>query len=298
MKKFTKHFVAAALASFMLTCAYGTASAATARTTQRQTTCSNASYMSDFIRNESRKFPNRKYWNGGGDSGVTSTPLGTSNVFTSDMMYIQTLSNGSIPTSSTQFYPLNTRDYLSKDVCEGFARKLSSDYYGTKSFLTIWHDNLTVDDIKPGDIVGFQDGGHGHAIFVLSVSGDTITLADCNWCCSNDIRWCAKMKKSYLGKILLITRPIMIGDINFDGVVDKKDKKAFRTYLDEKDEYSQGKIDSFSMSRELRAAIGKYGDINNDGQITETDYIYLSIFVDPAVPSDRYTVSQFFCYAK
>ena len=63
----------------------------------------------------------------------------------------------------------------------------------------------------------------------------------------------------------------MIGDINFDGVVNKKDKKTFRTYLDEKDEYSQGKISSFSMSSNLRDAIAKYGDIDNNNKIDDSN---------------------------
>ncbi len=300
MKKLTKHFVAASLAAFMLTGAYGTASAATARTTQRQTTCSNASYMSDFIRNESRRFPNRKYWNGGGDSGITDNAGGTSNTFNADKFYIQTTSDGTTPVSSTQFYPLKDYDaYLSAPKCEGFARKLSYDYYGTKTFLTIWHDNLSANDIKPGDIVGYKNAltdANGHAIFVLSVSGDTITYADCNSYDNNNIRWNVKESKKNLGEIQKITRPLMIGDINFDGVVNKKDKKTFRTYLDEKDEYSQGKISSFSMSSNLRDAIAKYGDIDNNNKIDETDFNLLSIFVDPCVPSDKYVVSQYFCY--
>ncbi len=279
MKKLTKHFVAAALASFMLTGAYGTASAATSRTTQRQTTCSNASYMSDFIRNESRRFSNGKYWNGGGDSGITSKPstnTSIENKFTADRIYV----------SRNFFYNVDSRD-LSSTLCEGFARKLSYDYYGTKTFLVLY--NVSYDDIKPGDIVGFKNSRtstSGHAIFVLSVSGDTITFADCNGDSKCGIRWGAKISKKSLGTLERITRPFMVGDTNFDGVVDKSDLGALNAYIE----------NSSSLSGYENRAINRSGDINNDGEINTVDYNLLMSYVDPCIPSDKYAVSQYFCY--
>ena len=50
------------------------------------------------------------------------------------------------------------------------------------------------------------------------------------------------------------------------------------------------KIDSTTIKKGQQSSV-------NDNKIDTVDYNLLSIYVDPAVPSDRNVVSQYFCYA-
>ncbi len=68
--------------------------------------------------------------------------------------------------------------------CMGFARKLAYDAYGDASYaLSGGHTNIN--NIKPGDVVQYHGAGasgdDGHTVFVIGVSGTTITVGECNW---------------------------------------------------------------------------------------------------------------------
>ena len=54
-------------------------------------------------------------------------------------------------------------------------------------------------------------------------------------------------------------------------------------------------VNCWNRSYENRA-INRSGDINNDGEINTVDYNLLMSYVDPCIPSDKYAVSQYFCY--
>ncbi|MBQ7801247.1 MAG: S-layer homology domain-containing protein [Oscillospiraceae bacterium] len=83
--------------------------------------------------------------------------------------------------------------------CCGFARKLAYDAYG--SYATNW-TNYTYDSassymwssLKPGDVLhytgGNADATYGHWVFVTGVSGNAITVAECNiYGAPCQIRW-------------------------------------------------------------------------------------------------------------
>ncbi len=77
--------------------------------------------------------------------------------------------------------------------CNGFANKLTYDYYGS-TFVDCWSRTTDTSVIKAGDVIcyvaGYSDGiPYNHYIWVTARSGDTITIADCNINKNCGIRW-------------------------------------------------------------------------------------------------------------
>lgn len=73
--------------------------------------------------------------------------------------------------------------------CCGFARKLAYDAYGSYSTgWTSYYDgdanNYMWSSLKPGDVLHYGGGNadptHGHWVFVIGVSGNAITVGECN----------------------------------------------------------------------------------------------------------------------
>lgn len=127
------------------------------------------------------KFPNGAYWNHGSGpnnpDGYTWTPCNHHN------------SNPwNCPTSGS----CGCNSFAGGIQCWGFAQKLAYDVYG--SYYTSWPFATNLNNVKPGDVIRYS----GHSIFVTGVSGDTITLGDCNygWNFTCRIRWNATITKS------------------------------------------------------------------------------------------------------
>ena len=127
------------------------------------------------------KFPAGMYWNHVGSSrnnpdGVTSTPCGHHK----DCDY-----SGSCGCNS----------YSSAIQCMGYAFKCGYDVYGSNPRnWTVKSSTSALDSVKPGDVIRYRNDGH--SIFVIGVNGNTITITDCNWNGTCNIRWNATISKS------------------------------------------------------------------------------------------------------
>ena len=76
--------------------------------------------------------------------------------------------NGSV-CSSTQF----------GQSCFGWAYLIGNNIFGSSPYN--WTEVYSLSSVKTGDIIQYGNTkGSGHTVFVVNVSGDTITFADCN----------------------------------------------------------------------------------------------------------------------
>ncbi len=124
------------------------------------------------------KFPEGKYWNGGNADGYTS--------------YACTCHGQGICIAGTS--PCTCNHFQGGTQCNGFARKLAYDAYG--SHLSTWQTTSSssyVDSLKPGDVV-YNDSPHW--FMVISVSSDSVTVGECNWGSRCVIKWSRTVKKS------------------------------------------------------------------------------------------------------
>ena len=130
------------------------------------------------------KFPAGKYWNHMGSSsnrpnGYTSTPCDHTTYGTT---YCNRPSNG-----------------YSASQCHGYAVQCGYDTTGTNCMnWTRYTDSSSVDNVKAGDVIRLNYTSTQHTIFVIAVSGDTVTFTDCNSDGHCIIRWGASKSKSTL----------------------------------------------------------------------------------------------------
>lgn len=130
------------------------------------------------------KFPQGAYWNHIGESnnpdGYTWTPCGEDHT--------------------------DDNCFSNAWQCHGFALKLGYDIFGSDP--RTWNKVYTLDNIHQGDIIRYTKNGNPHSVFVTAVSGDTITIADCNSDFHCVIRWNHQMKKSSItGLNYVLTSP-------------------------------------------------------------------------------------------
>lgn len=126
------------------------------------------------------KFPAGKYWNKVGKSsnnedGYTSSPCPDH--------------------SSTK--TCNCFSQWSSWQCMGFAYKLAWDISGTNAhYWNISYDKRSIDTVKAGDCIRYNNDGH--TVFVIGVSGDSVTVAECNWGANCIIKWDRTISKQTL----------------------------------------------------------------------------------------------------
>lgn len=133
------------------------------------------------------KFPAGKYWNHGSGAnnpdGYTSTPCNHHN--SSGCEY-----DGSCGCNS----------FNSAIQCMGYAEKCGRDVTDANPRTSgEWEKSTNksaIDNIKAGDIVRYKNDGH--SVYVIRVSGDTVTITDCNSDYHCIIRWDATISKSTL----------------------------------------------------------------------------------------------------
>lgn len=118
---------------------------------------------------EMSKFPNGAYWN---HIGVANSPDS----------YTWTPSGPNTDSNC----------FSNAWECHGFALKLGYDIFGSDP--RNWSKALSLDNLKQGDIIRYSD----HTVFVTNVSGNTITIADCNSDYQDKIRWNYQMQKSHI----------------------------------------------------------------------------------------------------
>ena len=144
-----------------------------------------------------QKFPHGKYWNHANNPGASNS-VNNQNGYTSTPC---TKHGGYIGTSSQTcngFSPSGTQ--LSWQ-CMGYAEKLGYDAtgYNPRNNSNGWHtytSSSALNNLKPGDIVRYKNGGH--SIYVTGVNGETVTYTDCNSDGHCIIRWDATISKSTL----------------------------------------------------------------------------------------------------
>lgn len=114
------------------------------------------------------KFPNGKYWNSGNP-----------NTYTSAACTHHTPSN----VANCSIYGTCGCTYYNGIQCNGFARKVTDEYYGSQ-FKT-WSTSSSINSIKAGDV--FYTGNH--YAWVIARNGNTLTLGECNWYGACKISW-------------------------------------------------------------------------------------------------------------
>lgn len=133
------------------------------------------------------KFPAGKYWNHGSGpnnpNGYTSSPC--NHHFGSGCEY-----NGSCGCNS----------FNMAIQCMGYAEKCGYDATDSNPRTSgEWKKTSStsaLDNLKAGDIVRYKNDGH--SVYVIRVSGDTVTITDCNSDNHCIIRWDATISKSTL----------------------------------------------------------------------------------------------------
>lgn len=83
--------------------------------------------------------------------------------------------------------------------CFGFALKLGYDAYGSNPNSS-WSRAYSLDNLKAGDIINYN--GNGHTVFVIGVSGNTVTIAECNFDNHCKIAWGRQLQKSQFTNLL------------------------------------------------------------------------------------------------
>ena len=163
--------------------------------------------------------------------------------------------------------------------CYGFALKLASDYFDTKSFIRLSGVDFDSATYKPriGDVIRVGKNHAGfHSVFVTDVKGNTVTYADCNIDGNNKIRWGQTFQLNSVNiggynEIEWVERPIMVGDVNGDTVVDITDVSTLCVMVNASKDNT--KKDVVSMYR------NKAADLNGDGKVNSADLSLLRTYV-------------------
>lgn len=251
-----------------------------ARTFLTQSAAANSTNMSTFIRYEIQKYKPGKYWTTDDVNTCSSENTDTENGITIG------------PTYENGYYKSYAYEYAEPYfACAGFARKLQMDYYGTSKYLHLTETNGFTYSPRIGDHLRVEmSGTHSgpsssiaHSIFITSVTGTSITYADCNAKEENEIAWNKKGKISRTNGILSIEldgksrnfcwveRPVMIGDVNGDSIINNKDVSVLT-------EVMYGSASSYTANN-LKSYTA---DINGDGKVNSTDSTLLKNGIKPS----------------
>ena len=245
--------------------------------------------MADFMNAECKKFPNGKYWS---NNMNYTNDKAWNNANRYKKAYSDTI-NDSADNSFTvddivgsdYKYLVNSgknnnqSNYDTYYECYGFALKLASDYFDTKSFIRLDGVNFNSATYKPrvGDVIRIGKNGAGfHSIFVTKVEGNIITFADCNSDKHNLIRWSQKIDiKNFnicgYNEIEWVERPMMVGDVNGDTVVDITDVSTLSVMVNAtKDNTKSGVVTIYR---------NKAADLNKDGKVNSKDLDLLRSYV-------------------
>ena len=158
-----------------------------------------------------QKFPAGKYWNHAGNPGQgndvnnqdgwTDTPCPAPNNINTNSRTCNAFAPDGVNQLSYQ--------------CMGYAEKLGYDAtgynprnnaHGWTTYTSSSAMNSALDNIKPGDIIRFQNTYSPHSIYITAVDGDTLTYTDCNHDSQCGIRWDETTTKSFLRSRLIHIR--------------------------------------------------------------------------------------------
>lgn len=287
-----------------------TASAAT-YTTQTQSLLTNTNHMTDFVRAESQKFPNNKYWNNTSNSnGWTNSQCAhhpatnLQQYHASDFPCCGRVAAGNMYYGDYQKINNPGIDGYSFQ-CAGYAKKVAMDYFQTDCFNQISFTQQTSYQYVPR--IGDQMRISGqHTVFVTGVQklgnySYRVTYTDCNGVDNQhrcQIKWSRTVTLNrYSGgwgnnaydvmgfyssngtacPVTAVIRPILVGDVNGDSFVDALDYSAMASLL--------GQSPSYWNSRPMKKAVC---DIDKDGKIAYNDFLLLGSFYDGILPNAGY----------
>lgn len=179
------------------------------------------------------KFPQNKYWNHAPDQkgdpdSWTDTPCTHHDESDS---YIYWRDHGCNDFTAHWFVSVQ---------CDGFARKLAYDIYGSDCRYD-WQMDSDTTSLKAGDVIRYY--GDGHTIMVLGVEGDKVRVAECNYGAPCIIDWTRTESLQTINRTLTwvahapfeapFTRevPAVIGDVNCDKEVNTADMVLLQKYL-------------------------------------------------------------------
>ncbi len=237
-----------------------------------QSAAESSSTMNSFVNTEKSKLPHGRYWTTGNPDTTNSYSPGGFDLSTA-------MTGGPLVLNSfRQSYWQYVEAYYQ---CAGFAKKLQCDYFGT--YTALQNTNESAYQLKPGDHLRiYYDMPFGapvdrtsHSIFIISVNGNSFTYADCNANGDCKILWnqngsYTKSNGVYTFKLAgdntnykfeFVERPIKIGDVNADGVLNWSDYSEMSPIINGTAQYKQ--YDCYY--RRLAA------DANRDGIVDYTD---------------------------
>lgn len=182
------------------------------------------------------KFPDGKYWNHYvSKSSEAADVLGTNR---NESFANTTSSHGcALHGSASSSYYVGKYDCNYFDggwQCFGFARKLGYDAYGKR--VSTWSTTTSLSGLKAGDVIRYKTGSGEHSIFVISVSGSTVTVGECNWRQSNSegscvIHWGRKVNLSSITVILRYIAPYALNSsASPSRTVDSRYPTPFKAY--------------------------------------------------------------------
>lgn len=129
------------------------------------------------------KYPDGKYWNHVGmvadnSDGYTDKPCELHRTDGVDHVY---------GTGGCTCNHFAGGGHLSATQCMGFANKLAYDVFGNTTWQTVSNPSAAqIADIRAGDIVRLAEG---HSVFVISRTGDSITVGEANYPNGCQIKW-------------------------------------------------------------------------------------------------------------
>lgn len=243
------------------------------RSTQKQFTTNNATNMSNFIRGMQYRYPTGNYWTTGDVD--RSTRIRPQNNF-DESTYMPEGPTVGKDFAQTNWESENEPYYQ----CAGFAKKLQVEYYGTRLFTQLEDSSSYVP--KMGDhirLIRTRSPLIGHSIFVKSVSGNTIYYAQCDGGDYSRISLAVTGSFSYDNRTKKYTftlngvtydfvwaqRPIPVGDVNADSVVDAQDLTAMNDVLNHS-------VSCYGTNKDYQQFAA---DIDEDGEVTENDHLLL-----------------------
>ena len=182
------------------------------------------------------KFPDGKYWNHYvTKSSEAADVLGTNK---NESFSNTTTSHGcALHGKASSSYYVGKYDCNYFDggwQCFGFARKLGYEAYGKR--VSTWSTTTSLSGLKAGDVIRYKYGSGEHSIFVISVSGSTVTVGECNWRQSNSeghciIHWGRTVN---LNSVTIILRYIAPYELNAGSTpsrtVDSRYPTPFKAY--------------------------------------------------------------------
>lgn len=187
---------------------------------------------------EKSKFPQGKYWNHVGGKAnspetITSTPCNHNNHY-----------------HGTYDGRCGCNSFKSSIQCMGFARKIGYDIYGSDPHS--WRSTTTYSDVKAGDVVRWHNY---HSFMIIKVSGNTLTLGECNWDGKCGIDWTRTVSKSYLSNSVIYHAPSTLPVGPVDKEKSTEPTPAYNTVWVENDIYIFNKTTTLYSDKSCTKAV-------------------------------------------